>query len=71
MNVSRMLVTGLTVRDVERWRKHLELRQEYDPLRRRSGIIRLPRKALNTLTISYLYPKPTQVGRLSILRGAR
>ena len=71
MNISRMLVTGLTVQDVERWRKHLELRQEYDPLRRGSDIVKLPRKALNTLTTSYLYPKPTQVGRLSILRGAR
>ena len=25
--------------------------------------VKLPRKALNTLTNNYLYPKPTQVGR--------
>jgi hypothetical protein len=24
--------------------------------------VRLPRKALNTLNLNYLYPKPTQVG---------
>jgi hypothetical protein len=33
--------------------------------------VKLPRKALNTLTINYPYPKPTQVGRLRKLRGAR
>ncbi len=33
--------------------------------------VKLPRKALNTLIQNYLYPKPTQVGRLRILKGAR
>ena len=33
--------------------------------------VKLPRKALSTLTHHYLYPKPTQVGKLRILRGAR
>ena len=33
--------------------------------------VRLPRKALNTISQDYLYPKPTQVGRLRKLKGAR
>ena len=33
--------------------------------------VTLPRKALNTLTVNCPYPKPTQVGRLRIPRGAR
>ena len=33
--------------------------------------VKLPRKALNTLIQSYLYPKPTQVGWLRIPKGAR
>jgi hypothetical protein len=33
--------------------------------------VKLPRKALNTLIQNYLYPKPTQVGRLRIPKGAR
>ena len=33
--------------------------------------VKLPRKALSTLIHYYLYPKPTQVGRLRIPRGAR
>jgi hypothetical protein len=33
--------------------------------------VKLPRKALNTLTINCPYSKPTQVGWLRILRGAR
>ncbi len=31
----------------------------------------VPRKASNVMNILYPYPKPTQVGRLSIPRGAR
>ncbi len=31
-----MLVTGSSVRGFERWRKHLELRREYELLRQRS-----------------------------------
>jgi hypothetical protein len=33
--------------------------------------VRLPRKALTTLTSNCPYPKPTQVGRLRIPKGAR
>jgi hypothetical protein len=33
--------------------------------------VKLPRKALNTLTLCCPYPKPTQVGWLRILKGAR
>ena len=32
----QMWVTGASVRGVERWRKHLELRREYELLRLRS-----------------------------------
>lgn len=31
----------------------------------------LPRKARNITSRKYLYPKPTQVDKYSILRGAR
>ena len=31
----------------------------------------VPRKAVIVLKAEYPYPKPTQVGKLSILRGAR
>ena len=58
-----MLVTGSTVQGDERRRKRFEPRQEYEGLRTRSGEVKLPRKALNTLNQVYLYPKPTQVGR--------
>ena len=33
--------------------------------------VKLPRKALTTLSLNDPYPKPTQVGWLRILKGAR
>ena len=39
------MVTGSTVRGDERRRKRFEPRQEYEPLRGRSGEVKLPRKA--------------------------
>ena len=31
--ISRMLVTGLSAQDDEKWRKHFELKREYEMLR--------------------------------------
>ena len=57
-----MLVTGSTVRGVEQRRKRCELRQEYEGLRTRSGVVKLPRKARWHVNLQLPVPE-TDTGR--------
>ena len=58
----RMLVTGVSVRGVEVWRKQTELRRESEPLRRRSGSHPAPKKSSIRYKLSMPVPE-TDTGR--------
>ena len=57
-----MLVTGLTVRDCETRRKRVELRQEYETLRSRSGRRYAAKKSSDGVRQSVPVPE-TDTGR--------
>ncbi len=64
-----MLVTGSSFRGDERWRKHLELRGEYDSLRRGSGIVWLPRKARWHVNCFLPVPETDTGGEVEYTKG--